>query len=612
MGGLKRILFNVFLLSHCIGLFAQRNNTLNYWQQEVDYKIEVEMDVKSAQYSGVQQITYTNHSPDTLDRVYFHLFFNAFQPGSEMDVHSRSIADPDSRVVDRIQKLKKEDQGYLKVTGLKQDGILINSSVAGTVLEVDLNKPIEPGEKSVFEMVFLGQAPLIIRRAGKNNKEGVAFSMAQWYPKLAEYDFEGWHADPYIGREFHGVWGSFDVKLTIDQSFVVGGTGYLQNGDAIKVNSKKKRKQKTNTWHFKAPNVHDFTWAADPDYIHDVWPIEGGPSLHFFYKKTLDDDLLTQWRRLQPITADLMRFYSDNIGPYPYKQYSVIQGGDGGMEYGMCTLITANRSFESLVGVTAHELAHSWFQFLLATNESQHEWMDEGFTEYFCTQAEALIMGVDEKSVFKTAYSRYRSLVKSGMEQPQTTHADRYRFNTSYGVSAYTKGSIFLRQLKHIIGASAFDKAIRNYFDLWSFKHPTPTDFIRCAERSSGAELDWYLTDWTKTTNVIDYGISSVSEMENSIKIDLERIGMMPIPIEVEVVYMGGVKEKFYIPLQMMRAEKPIEKGTTLLSDWAWARPNYSFIFVKKGTIVSVKLDPDNKIADFNLDNNTYTLNSVE
>ena len=110
MGGQKRILFNVFLLSHCIGLFAQRNNTLNYWQQEVDYKIEVEMDVESAQYSGVQQITYTNHSPDTLDRVYFHLFFNAFQPGSEMDVHSRSIADPDSRVVDRIQKLKKEDQ----------------------------------------------------------------------------------------------------------------------------------------------------------------------------------------------------------------------------------------------------------------------------------------------------------------------------------------------------------------------------------------------------------------------------------------------------------------------------------------------------------------------
>ena len=110
--------------------------------------------------------------------------------------------------------------------------------------------------------------------------------MAQWYPKLAEYDFEGWHADPYIGREFHGVWGNFDVKLTIDQSFIVGGTGYLQNGDAIKVNSKNKRKQKTNTWHFKAPNVHDFTWAADPDYIHDVWPIEGGPSLHFFYKKT--------------------------------------------------------------------------------------------------------------------------------------------------------------------------------------------------------------------------------------------------------------------------------------------------------------------------------------
>ena len=604
------LFFNIAVVFCGLEIGAQRSGASNYWQQHVDYKIEVDVNVETAQYEGKQRVVYTNNSPDRLVRVFFHLYFNAFQPGSEMDVHSRNIADPDSRVMGRIEKLEKKDQGYLSVYSIKQDGVEINSHVAGTVLEVDLNKPIKPGESTVFDMVFLGQAPLIIRRAGKQNKEGVALSMAQWYPKLVEYDHEGWHASPYIGREFHGVWGDFDVKLTIDKNFVVGGTGYLQNPEAVEMSSNKSTSK--NTWHFIAPNVHDFTWAADPDYIHDILEMEGGPKLHFYYKNTLSEKQLENWKKLQPVTAKLMLFFNENIGTYPYDQYSVIQGGDGGMEYGMCTLITANRSFESLVGVTAHELAHSWFQFVLATNESKHEWMDEGFTEYYCTQAEASIMGVDEEGVFKSAYNRYRKLALSGLEQPQTTHADRFKFNASYGVSAYTKGSIFLRQLKHIIGAIAFDKAMKNYFSLWSFKHPTPNDFIRCAEKSSGAELDWYLTDWTMTTNTIDYAVDSVTEAGDMVKVNLKRIGLMPIPIEVEVLYEGGAEENFYIPLQMMRAEKPLTKEITLLKDWAWARPIYDFTFIKKGEIKSITLDPDHKIADVNLNNNSYIKYSLE
>ena len=604
------LFFNIAVVFCGLEIGAQRSGASNYWQQHVDYKIEVDVNVETAQYEGKQRVVYTNNSPDRLVRVFFHLYFNAFQPGSEMDVHSRNIADPDSRVMGRIEKLGEKDQGYLSVYSIKQDGVEINSHVAGTVLEVDLNKPIRPGESTVFDMAFLGQAPLIIRRAGKQNKEGVALSMAQWYPKLAEYDHEGWHASPYIGREFHGVWGDFDVKLTIDKNFVVGGTGYLQNPEAAEMSSNKSTSK--NTWHFIAPNVHDFTWAADPDYIHDILEMEGGPKLHFYYKNTLSEKQLENWKKLQPVTAKLMLFFNENIGTYPYDQYSVIQGGDGGMEYGMCTLITANRSFESLVGVTAHELAHSWFQFVLATNESKHEWMDEGFTEYYCTQAEASIMGIDEEGVFKSAYNRYRKLALSGLEQPQTTHADRFKFNASYGVSAYTKGSIFLRQLKHIIGAIAFDKAMKNYFSLWSFKHPTPNDFIRCAEKSSGAELDWYLMDWTMTTNTIDYAVDSVTEAGDMVKVNLKRIGLMPIPIEVKVLYEGGAEENFYIPLQMMRAEKPLTKEITLLKDWAWARPIYDFTFIKKGEIKSITLDPDHKIADVNLNNNSYIKYSLE
>ena len=173
--------------------------TATYWQQHVDYKMDIDMDVNNYQYQGKQTLVYTNNSPDVLDRVYYHLFFNAFQPGSEMDVRSQTIADPDARVGSRIGQLKPNEIGYIKVNSLKQNGTTLTHETVGTVLEVKLANPIKPGEKVTFTMDFDAQVPAQIRRTGRNNEEGVALSMSQWYPKLAEYDFEGWHADPYIG-----------------------------------------------------------------------------------------------------------------------------------------------------------------------------------------------------------------------------------------------------------------------------------------------------------------------------------------------------------------------------------------------------------------------------
>ena len=158
--------------------------------------------------------------------------------------------------------------------------------------------------------------------------------MAQWYPKMAEYDYDGWNAAPYLGREFHGVWGDFDVTITLDKSYIVAASGYLQNADDIGYGYSDRKRPKSKkgniSWHFVAPNVHDFTWAADPNYIHDIHPGPNGVDLHFFYKN--DEAIINNWKKLQPHTAELMRFYNKNIGPYPYKQYSVVQGGDGGME----------------------------------------------------------------------------------------------------------------------------------------------------------------------------------------------------------------------------------------------------------------------------------------
>ncbi len=589
-------------------LFAQ--NSTGYWQQHVDYEMEIDFDAKDYQYDGSQVLEYTNNSPDTIKRVFYHMYFNAFQPGSEMDVRSRTIEDPDSRVGDRISKLSDKEIGFMRAKTLQQDGKKLNFKLVGTVLEVELNEPILPGKSSTFKMDFEGQVPVQIRRSGRNNAEGVELSMTQWYPKMAEYDFEGWHADPYIGREFHGVWGNFDVKISIDKDFILGGSGYIQNPNEVGYGyedegEKVRRRGKKLTWHFNAPNVHDFAWAADKDYIHDKITGNDGTTLHFLYKD--NKEIIENWKNLQSKTSDILDFFNEHIGPYPYDQYSVIQGGDGGMEYAMCTLITGEREFGSLVGVTAHEMAHSWFQHILATDEAQHEWMDEGFTSYISALAMNDVMDQNRDNLFAGTYKGYISLANSGFEQPQTTHADRYEYNRAYGVTAYSKGAVFLAQLGYLIGQENLDNTLNRYFDEWKFKHPTPNDFIRIAEKVSGAELSWYLNDWTRTTNTIDYAVKGVSVEPETTIVTLERVALTPMPLEVKVDFKGGTSETYYIPLRIMRWTKP--DATNIQEDWAWAYPTYTLeIPTAQYGIEKIEIDPSGLMADVDRENNVKVL----
>ncbi len=576
----------------------------SYWQQAVDYTMDIDFDIDTYQYKGKQKLVYTNNSPDVLDKVFYHLYFNAFQPGSQMDVRSRTIRDPDRRVRDRISKLKPNEIGYIKVNSLKQNGSAVSFETVGTILEVVLNSPIKPGESVTFEMDFDAQVPVQIRRSGRNSKEGIALSMAQWYPKLAEYDFEGWHTPPYIGREFHGVWGDFDVTIHLDRNYTIGGSGYLQNPQEVGHGYEDKTKPLNVpkgdklTWHFKAPNVHDFMWGADNAYNHDIFKMENGIDLHFFYKKTLEEKYLKNWKELQPKTAELMTYFSENIGPYPYKQYSVVQGGDGGMEYAMSTLVTGRRSFGSLFGVTAHELAHTWFQFLLATNESLHPWMDEGFTSYISNKAENKILNENKSNPHTGSYRGYRTIVSRGYEESLSTHADRYNTNWAYGTASYSKGNIFLSQLEYVIGSDNVAKGLKKYFADFSFKHPTPNDIKRSMEKVSGLHLDWYLNEWTQTTHTIDYAVKSVEGKT----ITLERIGQMPMPIDLEVTYEDGTTEPFNIAIEMMRGNKPT--SATILKDWGWAYPTYSFETSKN--VKAVVIDNSGLMADIDLSNNRF------
>ncbi|SEB06064.1 hypothetical protein SAMN05443667_11835 [Flavobacterium gillisiae] len=621
---MKKLLLISFITFNVGAISAQ---STAYWQQHVDYKMDVAMDVKNYQYKGKQELVYTNNSPDTLRKVYYHLFNNAFQPGSEMDARLHSIKDPDGRMVNkvkvdgkevkvsRIESLKPDEIGYLKISNFKQDGVAAETKTVSTILEVTLAKPILPNSKTTFTLDFDGQVPVQIRRSGRNNSEGVELSMAQWYPKMAEFDFEGWHADPYIAREFHGVWGDFDVNITIDKDYTLGGSGYLQNQNEIGhgyedagVNVNYPKKLKMLTWHFVAPMVHDFTWAADKNYIHDVVKGPNDVALHFLYKnypKTIEN-----WKKVEPMMVDVMDFYNKNIGNYPYKQYSFIQGGDGGMEYAMCTLMLGNGTLEGIYGTATHELGHSWFQHILASNESKHPWMDEGFTTYVEDWAQNELGAKKVENPFEGNYKAYYSLVNSGKEQPQTTHGDRYDENRPYSISSYVKGSLFLSQLNYLIGKDKTAETIKRYYHDFKFKHPTPNDVKRTAERVSGANLDWYLVDWTETLNTIDYGIKAVTDNGDKTTVSLERIGRIPMPIDLLVEYTDGTTESFYVPLRLMSFEKenpnPAVKRT-VLNDWTWAQSNYDFTIAKaKGTIKKITIDPSGLMADVKQENNVY------
>jgi len=579
------------------------------WQQRVEYVMNVQLNTQNHKLNGDQKLVYYNNSPDTLTKVYYHLFFNAFQPGSMMDVRSRTIADPDRRVTDRISKLASNEIGYQHIQSLKQDGKATTYKVNGTILEVTLAKPILPKTKTTFEMTFEAQVPIQIRRSGRDNREGIAYSMTQWYPKLAEYDHQGWHAYQYVAREFHGVWGDFDVKITIDPKFVIGGTGKLQNPEAIghgyeKQGSTVKRPQGNLTWHFVAKDVIDFAWTADPEYTHDIQQVPNGPTLHFFYQK--NEKTANTWKNMQPVAVKVFQFLSTTFGQYPFDTYSIIQGGDGGMEYPMCTLILGEGSQAGLNGVMAHEVAHSWYQMTLASNEALYSWMDEGFTDF--ASDEALNSITNQPNTHASSYASYFGLVNSGLQEVATQHADHYTTNRAYSTAAYSMGAVFLQQLKYLIGDEAFYKGMKRYYNTWKMKHPEPNDFVRIMEKVSGQQLHWYYRYWIQTTKRIDYGVGSVTEVNGNTLVELQRIGEFPMPIDLLVTYKDGSKELFYIPLNEQLGAKPIEDKAskrTTLADWPWVYPTYNVQVSRKLVeIQSIEIDATQRLADINRKNN--------
>jgi hypothetical protein len=448
--------------------------------------------------------------------------------------------------------------------------------------------------------------------------------MSQWYPKMVEYDYQGWSTNPYIAREFYGVWGNYNVSINLPKNYTIGGTGVHENPNALADASGNK------TWIFKGNNIHDFVWAADDQFKHLSKEVRKGLTLHVYYKQK-NGAADSAWANVLWAAEKALPYIEKKYGVYPYPQYSFIQGGDGGMEYAMATLLKGPG-----IGTVFHEWMHNWYQHVLGSNESLYAWMDEGFASYaedditywyeqniaytspYLTEAaKQQIIANNEKTknmlpaIQFGNYGGYLTLAKSTLEEPMSMHADHFNTNYAYSSAAYSKGATFLGLLGYVIGDSLRDKVLIDYYNTWKFKHPNANDFIRVAEKTSGIQLAWLKEYWMNSTKTIDYALNDIQAANNKAIISIQRLGKMPAPLDVLITYKDGTTELHYIPMDLMLSGKVAEgKDNRIVhTEYKWVQPTITFETTKPlSALKSIEIDPSYRLPDINRSNNKLVI----
>ena len=597
--------------------FAQQNA---YSQQYAKYKMDIDVDAANFTYQGKQTLQYQNNSPDELRVAYFHLYWNAFKAGSMMDqrvtgqginADGRLAKRVGNTVVSRLSEIPKNEEGAQNIRWIKQNGKDLKFEIQGTVMKVYLADAIKPNSSTTFTMEWDAVIPMQIRRSGRNNREGIDMTMSQWYPKIAEYDYDGWAAFDYIGREFHAPFSDYEVNIKIDKNYVIGAGGNLENPTEVKgYTSNATIKQDISnkvTWKWTAKNILDFAWAADRDYTVESFPILDGPKVYLVYQKS---EKTKYWEEMKPYITKYFQLMNATFGRYKWPSYAFIQGGDGGMEYGRCTMILGEATtLEGLAGLMFHEGAHSWYQQMLATNESVRPWMDEGFTQYAEDFVSYRLFPPTESkpNPFADAIRAYVNFTKSGKEEPAVWLADHHDNGTAYTYASYIKGEMFLVQLGYIVGEENLNKIMLKYYDDWAMKHPTERDFIHIAQQISGMDLKWFQHYWINTTKTIDYGIKNVKYDPESTTITLVNKGTVPMPIDFSVLTKDKKVVNYNIPLSLTRTwkSKDIYGPFKTLPYWAWTQQEYSFtIPYSKSQLSAIGIDFSQRLADVNPEDN--------
>ena len=580
---------NILLVNFiALSLFTLSQN--GYWQQKVEYIIQAQLNDTDAKLSGNEKVVYTNNSPDAINEIYFHLYWNSFSKGS----HAFEKMGVDAKT------LKYSDYGSIAISEVKVNGQAVEMKVFESIGQIKLLKPLAAGEKIEITLNFNSVVPKTLNRCGKNNTAGTDFTFTQWYPKICRYDKQGWHTDPYLGREFAGTFGTFDVNISCDASFTVAGTGTPKNKeytqDGWKSADGTAVQNELVNWEFHAENVHDFAWAADKEWSYQKKTIDG-IDFQFFYGDYNKDD----WDYLIDNWASAYAICKEEFGVYPYPQFSFIQGGEGYMEYPMCTMLEESRF--DFFNTACHEFMHNYFYGIYGSDENLHHWMDEGVTCY----AEARISNISNSEIYpaRDAFSSYSWMRMITTEEPVATAANHFVEDYAYYNAAYYKGQLFPEMIRYMIGDNKMKEGFAKYYEQWKFKHPEPNDFVKVFEDVSGMELTWFQNYWLNTTHTIDLTIGDVIKRSGGIDLTIERTGV-PVPVELEVLLKDGSKKYFYIPLDLTNnAKTDFSNETAVLPHWSSAASEHEvFIPVKYKEIESITIDPNQILPDINEEGN--------
>ncbi|HEY3874384.1 MAG TPA: M1 family metallopeptidase, partial [Candidatus Kapabacteria bacterium] len=639
----SRLAFSFALAFSC---FLSTRPAKGYWQQHVTYDIRATLIDSIHTLDGTVSVVYTNNSPDTLREVFFHLYANAFQPGSMMD--ERALAIHSAPIFDRIHKLPESEWGKYGISSMHVNNQNATFEITGTIMRVVLSKPLASGDSVLISFPFREQIPKQIRRSGWMSAEHVEYSMSQWYPKICEYDAQGWQKQEYIAREFYGVWGDFHVEITLPSRFTVGATGECQNPNDVRhgyeeIASGQKEgmvlptaQAGTITWKFSASTVHDFAWVADDDYIHE-WTTWNNPSnndspvtIHAFYKRRV-----AGWWEKAAIAYSMfaLQTYSEAYGPYVYRNFSCTMAGDGGMEYPQLIMITGYRpSPISLAGVIAHEIGHQWFYGMLGSNETREAFMDEGFTSYATTYCMNKLFGDNQEypgeehswldwfiptfSNKRDNYRGYQQLASQGYEEPLDIPHDWFREDATAG-QVYGKTQAILSMLQYTLGDSTFAAGMKNYYSKWRFKHPHLEDFKRVMETTAYTDLAWFFDEWFKTTRTVDYAACNVKTkpiaqygldttykgFSTTLNLKNDRLAVMPIDLLLH--YNDGTSEIATIPLAVNQHLDYHKDGVNLFfPSWDWTARSYSGTAITPKPVSWFEIDTSWRLQDLNWLNN--------
>lgn len=511
---MKKLL--ALLLANCLMQIAHCQ--LNYWQQQVNFRIDVTLNDKDHTLDAFERLEYINNSPDTLKFIWFHLWPNAYK--------NDKTAYTDQTLENGITKFyfsNKEDKGYINRLDFKVNNVtavLEDHPQYIDIAKLVLPVPLPPGQKITITTPFHEKLPYNFSRGGH---DGQSYQVTQWFPKPAVYDKKGWHPMPYLDQgEFYSEYGNFEVNITVPKNYVVAATGELQNQeekDWLETRSSfagKYSKTKIvgadphiaaiefpassteiKTIQFKQNNVHDFAWFADKRFVvkHDKMKLESGRAIDVYAYYYHAD--YKAWQNAVQSEKNAIAHYSGLVGEYPYNIVSVVEGPEsfgGGMEYPTITVISPTADVHELELTIVHEVGHNWFYGILGSNERDHPWMDEGINSYYDQKYDL----IHYKKLPRVERVAFETKAVTHLDQPIELPSEKFN-EANYDLVAYYKTAEWLRYLESVVGTEAYDKAMHEYYRRWQFKHPQPEDFKQVMEESTGKDLDSIFSYQNKT-----------------------------------------------------------------------------------------------------------------